>query len=229
MPKSGSTLMTELLRYYLDFRVLDLVRVYGRCEGEISWSKVAEIMDTNVVFFHQHVRASESTLKFIRLFNVHTIVMIRNLLDAVVSFRDHLVKESPLNPMAYADDDFLKWESRKQYEFIIDMMIPWYLNFLATWIEAKKHKDVPLLWLNYDDWIGEPEATLKRIDEFCGLTHPEEAAAQAVARASKKNTRLNVGKPGRGRELLDDKLQAKVHHLLSYYPQFDSYKAQLLS
>jgi hypothetical protein len=229
MPKSASTFMTELLRHYLNFPVHDLVRTYGRCEQEISWSKLAGVMDSDALFVHQHVRASESTLKIIRLFNVHTIVMIRNLLDAVVSFRDHLVDEGLENPQAYVDEHFLGWKRRRQYEFVIDLILPWYLNFLGSWIEAKKHKDIRLLWLNHSDWIHQPEATLKKIDAFCGLSHSDEAAARAVVQAKKKPIRLNVGRSGRGVELLDDELQAKISHLFSYYPCCEPYRAQLIS
>ncbi|HUB66113.1 MAG TPA: sulfotransferase domain-containing protein [Candidatus Methylacidiphilales bacterium] len=229
MPKSASTYMTELLRYYLNFPVHDLIRTYGRCEQEISWSKLASVMDSDALFAHHHVRASESTLKIVRLFNVHTLVMIRNLFDAVISFRDHLVDEGLENPQAYVQEEFLEWERRRQYEFIIDLILPWYLNFLVSWIEAKKHPDIRLLWINYSDWIYQPEATLKRIGAFCGLDHSDEAAARAVVQAKKKPIRLNVGRPGRGLELLDDELQAKVEHLFSYYPCCEPYRHQLLS
>jgi hypothetical protein len=228
MPKSGSTFMTELLRHYLQFPVHDLARTHGRSEPEIAWSQLAAVITSDALFVHQHVRASENTLKVIRLFNIHTIVMIRNLLDSVVSFREHLIKEGREVPTAYVDDHYLTWDSRRQYEFIIDLLLPWYLNFLGTWIEANTHKDISLLWLNYTDWIQEPEATLRKIDAFCGLTHPEEAATQAVAQARKGRIRLNVGKSGRGRELLDEDLQAKVRHLLSYYPSCEPYMAQLI-
>ncbi len=228
MPKSGSTFMTQLLRHYFDFPVRYLVTDYGKSEQELSWAKLAPAMDSDTLFVHQHVRASENTLKIIRLFNIRTIVMTRNLLDAVVSFRDHIVRESVDNPMAYVDQHFLKWDDRRQYEFVIDMILPWYFNFLGTWIAARERSDLSLLWLNYADWINEPAETLRKIDAFCGLNHPKAEADQAVARALQDPIRLNIGKSGRGRELLDDDLQARVRHLMSYYPDCEPYRAQLI-
>jgi len=228
MPKSGSTFLTEMLRHYLQFPAQDIAVGYGRTEQEVNWLKLDSVIDSDALFTQQHVRANELTLKAIRLFNIRTIVLIRNLFDVVISFRDHLIKESTHFPMAYVDNSFAQWKDRQQYEFVIDLMIPWYLNFLGTWIEAGTQKDIPLLWLNYADWIGDPEATLKQIDTFCGLSHSTDAAVQAVARARQGGIRLNVGRTGRGRELLDSDLQAKVNHLLSYYPAFDPYKAKLI-
>jgi hypothetical protein len=228
MPKSGSTFLTEVLQNYRHFPAHALAIDCGRNEQEICWTKLDAAIYTDALFVQQHVRASEHTLKIIRLLNIHTIVMIRNLLDITISIRDHYMKESLIGSMAYVDDTFLKWESRRQFEFIIDMVLPWYLNFMGTWLEAGKQQDIPLLWLNYSDWVDEPEATLKKIDAFCGLSHSAEAATQAVAQARKGQIRLNVGKSGRGRELLDEALQAKVRHMLSYYPSFEPYLAQLI-
>ena len=130
--------------------------------------------------------------------------------------------------MAHISRDFLEWESRKQFEFLIDLVMPWYMNFLASWIAVEKRGELPLLWLNYSDWIQEQEATLKKIDLFCGLSHSDDAATRAVAMAKKDTIRLNVGRSGRGRELLDEALQARVSHLLSYYPSCEPYRAQLI-
>jgi hypothetical protein len=228
MPKSASSLMSEILRHYLGFPLHGLTRIHAKSDTEISWSRLGAVITSDALFVHQHVRASENTLQVIRLFNIHTVVMIRNLLDSVVSFRDHLNREGLEIPMAYVDDHFLQWESRRQYEFVIDLILPWHLNFLGTWVAASKQRDIALLWLNYSDWIHEPEGAVKQIDAFCGLPHREEAAREAVARARKSGIRFNVGTSGRGRELLDEDLQAKVRHLFSYYPTLEPYRPQLI-
>jgi hypothetical protein len=228
MPKSGSTFMTQLLRHHLRLPLHHLTLDYGKGEQEVCWTKLDAVVTSDALFIQQHVRASQNTLKVIRLFNIQTIVMIRNLLDAVVSFREHILKESVDSTMFHFDPAFLQWEERRQYEFIIDLVLPWYLNFLGTWIDANKHKDISLLWLNYSDWIDDPKATLKQIDAFCDRTHSPEAASQAVARAKNEFIRFNVGKSGRGRKLLDGDLQAKVRHLLSYYPSCAPYRESLV-
>jgi len=73
-----------------------------------------------------------------------------------------------------------------------------------------------------------PKPPSKKIDAFCGLTHPDQAALLPTDQARRQPTRLNVGRPGRGRELLDDTLQARVCHLVSYYPALVPYHAQFL-
>ena len=228
MPKSGSTYMSQLLRHYLGLPHHYLIWDYGKSEQEICWTKLAAVMKEDAFFVQQHVRATDSTLKALRLFNIHTIVMVRNLPDVVVSFRDHILNESPDNPMAYVDPDFVNWPERTQYEFIIDMAIPWYLNFLGTWSKASHEPGISLLWLKYSDWIGDTAGTLKKIDAFCGLKHTDEDAERAIAKAQGENIRLNVGRGGRGRELLDEEQLARIRRLMSYYPGCREWCDQLI-
>ena len=130
-PKSGSTWLTLLLKRLLDWPLVPLVNGYDRREQEVDALPLLRYPDINILSPHQHCRASQPTVDFIKAFRVTPIVMTRNVFDSVVSLRDHLVRESRAMPMAYVDDEFLKWDAERQYDFVIEMFLPWLLSFYA--------------------------------------------------------------------------------------------------
>ena len=198
-PKSGSTWLTTILRQLLGWRSNCLVNDWDRREQEVDLRPLLIDTDANLFSAQQHCRFSEPTRAFITQFRVRVVLRGRNLLDTCVSVWDHLVKQDTISPMAYVDQSFLGMPEERQFDFLVDFVVPWYLNFFVTWFEGKQRGAVDFCWVSYEALLQGPMETLNRILDYVGETRTDAAIATAVEIAAKSPTRLNVGRVGAAR------------------------------
>ena len=85
---------------------------------------------------------------------------------------------------------------QEKFRFIILNHIPWYMNFYNGWLE---NDTVQTIWVDYVDITQNTTETVNRIHDFYGL--PKITSDIDVGNT---NNRLNVGKTGRGEELLSE-------------------------
>ncbi|MGO9115180.1 MAG: sulfotransferase domain-containing protein [Thermoguttaceae bacterium] len=220
-PKTGSTWLTTILTRLLGWRTNCLVNSWDRREQEVDLRPLLIDTDANLFSAQQHCRFSEPTRAFIEQFHVRVVLQGRNLFDTCVSVRDHLVKQDTISPVAYVDQSFLGLPEQRQFDFVIDLIVPWYLNFFATWFEGKRRGDVDFCWVGYETLIQNPAATLNRVLEYVGESRTDADLDAALQFASKSPTRLNVGRAGRGAEILTERQQARIRQLRDYYPHID--------
>jgi hypothetical protein len=220
-PKSGSTWLSELLADLLGWQTNRLVRWYHRREPEVELRAMLPYTDCNLFSHHQHCRFSDPTRAFIEQFRVRVVLQGRNLFDTVVSCRDHLLQEDLAIPMAYADRSFLDLSEERQLSFVVDLIVPWYLNFYGSWFAAKQSGEVDFHWVNYSDLRQDTRGTLQNILRSMGESRTEDQVSAAIDRVAKAPTRLNVGKNGRGAATLLPVHIERILQLRSYYPALD--------
>ena len=218
-PKSGSTWLSETLSKLPDFHRVDLVPVYGRREQELAFEKLLLFHTINYVA-QQHCRFSIATERCLNAFSIKPVILIRNIFDCIVSAKDFmdLAKEDPdiaVGPMAYVSQAYHGWSETDKYDFIIDMMVPWYFNFFVGW-----HDYSGGTWVLYRELLAEPLATVKRIVAELNLSVEEPTFANALTQASESSTRMNVGRTGRGEGLARHQKE-RVYKFASYYPTID--------
>ena len=221
MPKTGSTYSSRLLESLTGFRSYGLAFAYGRNEQEISWPRLMPSLRRDALFVQQHVRASQVTLEALDIFRVTTIVQIRNIFDIIMSLRDHLACGEFDGSMAYVDARFLRQSHDEQLDFIIDLMIPWYVNFFVSWSEAESTMGVRLFWLRYEELTGAPVAVLTRLCDHVGLDPDRLRIEVALAEAAAKPTRFNRGIAGRGASGLSEAQKNRVRAQAAHYPWVD--------
>lgn len=220
-PKSGSTWLTTILTQLLGWRMNCLVNGWDRREQEVDIRPLLIDTDVNLFSKQQHCRFSQPTRAFIEQFRVRVVLQGRNLFDTCVSVRDHFVKQDTISPIAYIDQSFLGMPEERQFDFLVDLVVPWYLNFFATWFEGKRRGEVDYCWVSYETLIQEPATTLKRVLDYMGETRSDADIAAAMEIAAKSPTRLNVGRVGRGAEILTERQQARIRQLCDFNPHID--------
>ena len=126
-------------------------------------------------------------------------------------------------------EQYFSWEEDKKEEFIVDALMPWYVNFFAGWIKHKDDENTKFIW--YEELMPNKLETVSSILKAAG--HPEiteDDITVALNTKPKLNPRMasgrfNKGIAGRG-NALSEKASAKLSTLLSYYanefelPQF---------
>ena len=219
MPKSGSTYMRKVFGLFPGFREVSFVPEYGGREQEICEHTIQKLVTTNCNFIAQHhVRYSTGTLSVINTFDLKVIVLVRNIFDVILSFYDHWLKESTIFPMAFVPSDWECWEKDKAYEFIIDMIVPWYFNFYMSWLTCSIKDNV--VFVNYDDFMKNKPKVMADICQELQIKISDTDINQAFGIIETKKTRKNVGESGRG-STLSDALKSKVKHMSNYYKGVD--------
>ena len=221
-PKSGSTWLSALLEKLLGWRVLMLSGgMGGRREQEPDFRQILRFPSENIFSRHQHCRASESTVDFINRFRIKPIIQVRNIFDTIISFRDHCLREDCRFPMAYIDREFLGFGEEKQYQFIIEMVLPWYFNFYASWFQAECLAAGPPLFVQYGDLLQDPRATLRKILDYLGESRPPAAIELTLEQVKGMDTRKNQAVAGRGNCLLNERQKARIREMRQFYPHID--------
>lgn len=220
-PKSGSTWLSRMLRELLGWPEVALVNGYNRREQEVDIRPLLRYPKGNILSPHQHCRASEPTVDFIKKFRVRPIIQTRNIFDTVVSLRDHLSKESVDWSMAYVDHTFHGLDEDKQYQFIIEMFLPWYFNFYASWFKVEGINPSDIHFIRYEELVTNPPETLAKVLHFLNENRTTAEISEAIRRTTSQNTRLNKGVSGRGDRLLGEQHKSKIREMRQHYPHID--------
>ena len=148
--------------------------------------------------------------------------MVRDLLDVCSSLSDHLNSESPMGFNFFLDENILNDLNRHNRlpRFIVDLAIPWYVNFYAGWT-AYARSGGSVQWIHYEDMVGNELATISSILTGAGLEVSESEIQRALDQP--RFTRMNAGIVGRGRELAREhpEVAETLERYLSYYPDVD--------
>ena len=217
-PKSGSTYLARVLSLLPGYSKAPLVTGYGRREQELSADKLlaAHRSCGNYVAQH-HVRYSAATERLMGQFCLKPVVLVRNIFDTIVSIGDHLRDEPPDIAQACVPADIGEWNDERTFHFIVDMIVPWYFNFFASWSQC----DDKLL-VTYEDIHADVLGVVGRMSDRYGLNLAGDDIRSAVEEANRQgaDTRRNKAVLGRG-ESLPDEVRAKVAGLARYYEGID--------
>jgi hypothetical protein len=217
-PKSGSTFLARVLANLPGFQKISLVPDYGRREQELSLERLLLAQRTCRHFVAQHhLRYSKETSRLIEAFSLRPILQVRNIYDAVVSIRDHIKREGTVIAQAYIPPEAPRWEDGRIECFIADMIVPWYLNFFASWTECPD-----CMHSTYEELAANPVAAVRRIRDELHLHANDAEVKTAVEAASAERafTRFNVGLCGRGNQLAPA-VVSRIRELASYYEFLD--------
>ena len=214
MPKSGSTFLTQVIGKYEGFRRVRLIPTWGTREHELCQIKLSRYNHNRYVAQH-HLRNSDWTQYLIKKYNLTTVVLVRDLFDVVVSFRDLIRKETRIVPMAHFTERHQQMGDAELEEAIVRLAMPWYMNFYAGW-----RSDPNALFVFYEDLTRAPEETVTAVLKHSKLSPVPEKVKKALERGKEVDNRLNVGVSGRGKNI-SPRAAEDLQKLLDLYPEFE--------
>ncbi len=198
-PKSGSTLMTKMLREVFGWPIRDACGGYGYLEQQIYPPRLIPFLDQDGLVGQQHLRGTPEAVEWLNLFGFQVVIMIRDFADTVVSFRDHHLKSGPECSMGFLTREMLAGMSASEHiDYIITHMMPWYAAFVASWQDSAKKLKRPPVWINYRDLLPTPHVAIKRIAAALDIPVQDSAIDRSLSCVSREDTRFNVGREGRG-------------------------------
>ncbi len=220
VPKSASTFLKNLLVSLTGYRDVFMVYAAGQNEHELYLPTVRETAHLDTVT-QQHCRASDANVQMMQAFGIRPVVLVRNIFDSVMSLLDFYNKGA--FQTSYFRADFQSLDEETKIDLLIDNVIPWYFQFVASWSLVEKQKNLDIFWLSYEDLIADKPAAVKNILEFYGLGAPRRSVEQKIkeTESAKRSTRFNKGIAGRGKTGLNDRQKERIRRLSKYYPTTD--------
>ncbi len=219
-PKSGSSWLVNAVQSLSGFASAQYGNAFVENEQELYLPAIRYWFGRDKVV-QQHCRASAPNVHLIQAFGMQPVVLIRNLLDTLVSMRDFWDAGAVRNSYLYPDWNGLDQETK--HDALVRHLAPWYVQFFVSWVLAERKGDVAPLWVRYEEMIPGKAETLRRIADFCGLDAEDAKIAATIAAVDgdREATRFNKGVAGRGQTAITDAQKDAVRALTDAYPSID--------
>ena len=217
-PKSASLFLLKLISKGTKLKARSTRIAEGNGQSIIDKERFIHCLDGRSVVYG-HIPCNSYHRSLIRPYERRILVTVRSLPEVVASLKDHIESRgtSPLDPKI---GDFPEYypgyfdaDDRTRLGFIIDYLVPWYFQFLVSWVEESRHS--PVLWVPYEQIVQRPKQTTCCVAKFCGVSCERALLDAYLADAPRVN--FNKGIPGRGFELLDEDMHRKLAALASYH------------
>jgi hypothetical protein len=220
VPKSASTFLKNLLMNLTGYRDLFTVYAAGQSEHEIYLPTLREFAHVDTVT-QQHCRASDANVHLMQAFGIRPVVLVRNIFDSVMSLLDFYNKGAFQTSYFRADWPLLDEDTK--IDLLIENVIPWYFQFVASWDLAEKQQQLEVHWLSYEDLVADKPASVLKLLEFYGLGASRRGVEQRIREieSEEQKIRFNKGVMGRGRSGLNDRQKEQIRRLARYYPSTD--------
>ncbi|MEQ9454645.1 MAG: hypothetical protein RLN76_08665 [Phycisphaeraceae bacterium] len=221
-PKTGSTLLFNAIARILDRPQTQVVYSFDNPEQDLYLPQLARdcLLRTGVAKLH--LCATQANVALLHAFNITPIIQTRNLFDVIVSARDHIIKDLSDTP----DRSGLATAIRAldpvaQIDAVMDLHLAWYLRFFATWAETRDEGTIATHWIDYDDLVGDTPTAIRGALDFLEVGYESARVDEVLSGLKPSETRFNVGRAGRGGELLTAGQIDRVRRAAGYYANVD--------
>ena len=219
VPKSASTFLKNLLVSLTGYRDLFTVYAAGQSEHEIYLPTLRDSAHLDTVT-QQHCRASDANVHLMQAFGIHPVVLVRNIFDSVMSLLDFYNKGA--FQTSYARADWPALDDETKIDLLIENVIPWYFQFVASWDLAEKQKRLEVHWLRYEDLIADKPSSVLKVLEFYGLGASRRDIEERIGEIESEGQKIRFNKGVAGRGVgLNDRQKEQVRRLARYYPSTD--------
>lgn len=202
LPKSGATHINVSIKRLLGLREASVVNNFGGGGSEqlIDASFAQAVFRVGGLVFHHHVVANPHNVELLKHFGINPVVTVRSVEDSIVSFRDHLLKNSGepsqlVFPILPPNEWWEEWDEEAQYVWLAFNYVPWVCEFLDSWNRYRGKK----LIVMYERFYLHQVEGMKRILDFLGVRGVSDEQIEMAT--SHKDGRFNVGKVGRREQI----------------------------
>jgi hypothetical protein len=124
---------------------------------------------------------------------------------------------------SYFRADWQDLDEEARIDLLIEDVIPWYFQFVASWDLAEKQKRLEVHWLSYEDFVADKPSSVLKLLEFYGLGASRRGVEERIAEleAEGRKHRFNKGVTGRGSSGLSDRHKEQIRRFRRYYPSTD--------
>ena len=108
-----------------------------------------------------------------------------------------------------------KHDDEQLIDMIIDLAIPWYVNFYVSWHRLCEQQMIDAKWVTYEDLMKDKNQV---VNDILNFVDAKQIAGNSDEILSKKYGTFNGGKIGYGAKLINNARKKRIKKLFSYYP-----------
>ncbi|HZI84431.1 MAG TPA: sulfotransferase domain-containing protein [Casimicrobiaceae bacterium] len=225
-PKSGSTFLANTLRAITGLRNFRLCAAYSTNEHDLYLPALC-LMSRYGCVSQLHMKGSFHNAELMRTFGIRPVILVRRIEDIVVSLQHDLERKAKRPTVGTGQEGYsFVWQDQctrelaeeRRLDFVIDLAIPWFVNFYVSWHRLCEQGAVDALWVTYEEMVAGTEDTLRKILAFLGLDAQVAIPADVLGR---KYHTFRDGRVGQGRAALSEEQQRRLRQRFEYYPDID--------
>ncbi len=218
-PKSGSTFLKKVLVQVTGFPEQHLTFAHGQNDTGIYLPDLVNAARNDTVT-QLHLRATNSNINLMQGFSVRPIILVRNLFDVLLSYKEHHDKFAKEQSFY---DQYESLDEDQRLDLIVDDRAAWYIGFFAGWQRAVRDGRIEGMWLTYEELMRDKVGKTEEILRFYGLDRPRQVIADAIEKVgeNKAAIRFNKGVSGRGQSQFTDDHRAQITRIAGYHPDID--------
>ncbi len=222
-PKSASRRLTEILLGHQSLSETALN--YSLRTNEVEGLDVGYLAAANSFDYvcHSHLRCYRTLPHLLARFNIKTLLLVRNIYDCVVSLKEHIDGcNGHIAHLARVPDTFEEMSDEEKYGFVIDHIVPWYVSFYVSWQDYLAKEMVLASWITYEELIADSVSSVLRSLQEINI-HCQRAELDNIVRQidQHREQNVNVGRSGRGKELLTDAHIIRIKQLFLPFRHYD--------
>jgi len=170
---------------------------------------------------HVHMQALAANRHFMEALDLRPVVMIRALPDMLASYLEEL-EDQPLRPDKWLNikvpSGYAGFSAERKADFVIEMIVPWYVSFFSTWLDYGK-ADARVLFLDYDEFRATPAANLESVLAHSRIPRSLQQCQAALDEVWEERAtfRYNKGVSGRGRARFTASQMDRMRRIIDYY------------
>jgi hypothetical protein len=162
-----------------------------------------------------------------RAFGIRPIILVRRIDDIVVSLMQDMKRKQQSPTLGtgqqgysfiWLDESVKNLGDERLLDMIIDLALPWFVNFYVSWQKLCDQRAVEALWVSYEEMLADKENTLRKVLAFVGF--PDFGPIEPSILAHEYPT-FRTGRIGSGATVLSSEQRRRIHALFSHYPGVD--------
>jgi len=124
---------------------------------------------------------------------------------------------------SYFKADFPQLDQEKQIDLLIENIVPWYFQFVASWSNVEKEKQIEIKWLCFEEFTQNKTETILDVLKFYGLGAATRNVENVIKHleAQERKIRFNKGVSGRGKESISISQRDRIKQMARFYPSTD--------
>jgi hypothetical protein len=225
-PKAGSTFLVNTLMQLTGLRGFRLCSAYSTNEHDLYLPALC-VMNASGCVSQLHMKGTFHNAALMRSFGIRPIILVRRIADIVVSLQHDMRKKAGKPAVGSGRSGFsFIWQDRstgslsdeRLADMIIDLALPWFVNFYVSWHRLCEQGAVDALWLTYEELSADKEAPLRRALDFVGF---RDVGAIDPELLSRRYGTFRDGRIGQGAKALTARQHERIRALFAYYPDVD--------
>jgi hypothetical protein len=225
-PKAGSTFLVNTLIRITGLRWFRLCAAYSTNEHDLYLPALC-LMNHYGCVSQLHMKGTFHNAALMRTFGIRPIILVRRIEDIVVSLQHDLREKCQRESLGtgrsgysfvWQDQSTKELSDERLLDMIIDLAVPWFVNFYVSWYRLCEQGAVDALWVTYEELFGDKEKTVRQVLDFLGLRY---TAGIDPGILSRKYRTFRDGSVGQGALTLTTEQQRRLLERFSYYPGVD--------